>query len=144
MPARVNQGNNIAAAFSRFNARKGAGYRPDNPRFAIPAAQPKAPQEQPWDFKTAVTNQKGDKLPPSALGWRPDGTPDFGTGLNGWWKKAYYNVQNAYFKGWDSGAQLVEKNQYKTDLVPRFTSSIEATKAIGGELLWGGLNLLGS
>ena len=114
---------------------------------ALPPSKPAQAVEQPtfdeWDYKTSETNYEGEALPNGALGWRPDGTPDFGTGFTGWWKKAYFNVQDAYFKGWNQGDVIAQEKQYETDWMPRFTSSVEATKAIGGELLWGGLGALG-
>jgi hypothetical protein len=113
-------------------------------KFGLPPQPTQQPQTQPaWDYKTTQTSPEGDALPAGAKGWRPDGSADFGPGLDGWAKKAYYNIQNAYFKGWNTGEQLVQSNNYQSDVVPRFTSSVEATKAIFGEALWGGLNLLG-
>lgn len=99
---------------------------------------------QNWDYKTSYTNPDGESLPAGALGWRPDGTPDFGTGFDGWYKKARYNFQNAWLKGWNQGEELNKSNGYSTDILPRFTSSVEATKAIFGEALFGGLSILGT
>lgn len=33
-----------------------------------------------WDYKTAEKNQRGKELPKDALGWKPDGTPNFSDG----------------------------------------------------------------
>ena len=49
-----------------------------------------------WYYKTSnATNRLGphnERLPSQALGWLPDGTPDFGGGPGGALKKAWYNL----------------------------------------------------
>jgi hypothetical protein len=45
----------------------------------------------PFDYKKALTNPNGDTLPTGAKGWKPDGTPYFGPGLQGWAAEKAYN-----------------------------------------------------
>lgn len=112
---------------------------------SITAPETEKPDPQTWDYRNATTGLQGETLPPGALGWRPDGDPDYGGGFSGWAKHAYYKVQDAYFKGWNEGQTIAEDKGYTSDMMPRFSSAIEATKAIGGELILGGVfRLLGS
>jgi hypothetical protein len=45
---------------------------------------------QPWDYKTAKTSPTGTSLPDGAKGFKPDGSPWFGDGLEGWWNDKKY------------------------------------------------------
>ena len=60
-----------------------------------------------WDWQNE--NQQGpggEALPEGALGWRPTGDVDWGTGLGGWWKKTMYNVGQAYLTGREEGVKI--------------------------------------
>jgi len=46
---------------------------------------------QDWDYKTSPVGPFGEPLPPGADGWDPFGKPDFGPGIEGWYKRMAWN-----------------------------------------------------
>ena len=45
-----------------------------------------------WNYKTSRLGPHNESLPSQALGWLPEGIPDFGGGISGALKKAWYNL----------------------------------------------------
>src|SRR3990167_8798050 len=65
-----------------------------------------------WDYATARLGPNGEPLPDGALDWRPDTQPDFGTGIEGWWKRATWK----FFSARDAEADTPSFGQKLTDL----------------------------
>lgn len=60
-----------------------------------------------WDWQNPEgLGPQGEQLPQGALGWKPTGDVDWGTGLKGWWDKTLYNADVAYDKGYNEGLQI--------------------------------------
>jgi hypothetical protein len=112
-----------------------------------------------WDWQ-GETGPNGQALPEFATGWKPNGEADFGTGLAGWGKKFMSNVRNAWQTGYTEGLtvtkwnvragsdekikELQEANKPKTENAAYWAASVEATKEIFNQSLWGVLDGLGS
>lgn len=65
-----------------------------------------------WDYQNEnQLGPQGQGLPEGALGWRPSGDVDWGTGIGGWWKKTMYNVGSAFETGYEEGLQISTKRQ---------------------------------
>ena len=84
--------------------------------------------EQEWDYQTAQAGPNGEPLPSLAIGWRPDGTPDFGTGFKAWQNKTNYKLSTSWMKGWKEGEQkaLAKKYGYSLDNLYRVMRKIKA------------------
>ncbi len=84
--------------FDPTSFRSAYNFDYDNPQdWATQASQPQVPsmvgreyddRQMPldWDYKTADTGPNGEPLPDQANGWNYHGKPDFGPGIDGWWK----------------------------------------------------------
>jgi hypothetical protein len=57
---------------------------PELPQFSQQQQAPKGMLPADWDYQGQVGPQ-GQPLPYGAKGWLPDGEPDYGPGLTGWW-----------------------------------------------------------
>jgi hypothetical protein len=120
-----------------------------------------------WDWQNEQQlGPQGEALPELAIGWRPSGQPDFGTGLKGWWNKAVSNVRSAWQTGYEEGMQisgvtefvvkktkgeeegakqidkLQEANKPKDENQALWAASAEATKEMFNQALWGVLDTL--
>lgn len=58
-----------------------------------------------WDWQ-GETGPQGEALPELAIGWKPNGEADFGTGLQGWWNKAVSNVRSSWKTGYEEGIKI--------------------------------------
>lgn len=99
-----------------------------------PEKQEELVTEQPWDYATATTGPSGQALPTGAIGWRPDGSPDFGTGFQAWQKESYWKISSGFQKGWEEGERIAEEAGYKGDTMQRFASAYGMGKAVAGVL----------
>ena len=62
---------------------------------ATQVAQPQQVQDwENWDYQTAKLNPRGEALPQNAIGWRPDGTPNYGDDIKGWTSEFAANWKN--------------------------------------------------
>jgi hypothetical protein len=118
-----------------------------------------------WDWQNPEqTGPQGDALPNGALGWRPDGEADYGTGLSGWWNKASNKVVDSFNRGYEEGlkisgitewavkkvqgqeqgtetlAKMEEERKPETETGALFTASLEAGKEVFNQALWGVLD----
>ncbi len=119
---------------------------------------------QAWDWQNPPIDQdgnplgpNGEKLPPLATGWRPNGTPDFGStdilapffsespsglnseGIKSWIKRAVSNIEVAYQKGYDEGFLLAEA-QDAWDVVKQAPEPIQDATLVAGSAIVGGSN----
>jgi hypothetical protein len=115
-----------------------------------------------WDWQNEQgLGPQGEALPELATGWKPNGEADFGTGLKGFWNKAYSNVRGAWKEGYEEGLQisgvtkfLNEKVHGKEEGAKRVEAmeqankpkdqnqaynyaALEATKEVFNQALWG-------
>ncbi len=118
-----------------------------------------------WDWENEQgTGPQGQALPNLALGWKPNGEADFGTGLKGFWNKAVSNVTSAWNTGYEEGIKISglaefairsdyskadqdkatekiegieEKFKPKDERGALVSASLEAGKAAFNEGLWG-------
>src|SRR3990172_11683231 len=50
-----------------------------------------------WDWQNPQQlGPQGEALPERAIGWKPKGEADYGTGLKGWWSKVVSKVGSAF------------------------------------------------
>jgi hypothetical protein len=118
-----------------------------------------------WDWQNEQgLGPQGEALPELAIGWKPNGEADFGTGLQGWWNKAQSNVRSAWETGYKEGLQISgitklavqsdyskadqdkanqkleqmqESRKPKDENQALWAASIEATKEGFNQALWG-------
>lgn len=121
-----------------------------------------------WDWQNEQgLGPQGQALPNGALGWKPDGQADYGTGLTGWWNKVSNKVKDAWNTGYEEGLQIsgitkfaVEKlnpvdsknnpeqaaktleamkeaRKPENEAQAKFAATAEATKEVFNQALWG-------
>jgi hypothetical protein len=62
---------------------------------------------QEWDWQNDQNlGPQGEALPELAIGWKPNGEADYGTGLKGWWNKASSRVRAAWNTGYEEGVKI--------------------------------------
>lgn len=60
-----------------------------------------------WDFQNEQgLGPQGEALPELAIGWKPTGEADYGTGFKGFWNKAVSNVRSAWKTGYEEGIKI--------------------------------------
>jgi hypothetical protein len=60
-----------------------------------------------WDWQNQDgIGPQGEALPQNAIGWKPNGEADYGTGLKGWWSKATSKVGEAWQTGYQEGVKI--------------------------------------
>jgi hypothetical protein len=136
---------------------------PSREEIEIEKQQPDPLQEWDWENEQNLGPQ-GQALPELALGWKPNGEADFGTGLKGWWNKVSSNVRSSWNTGYEEGVKIsgiaefaIRSDYSKTDqakatekiegieekLKPKSeagaltSATLEAGKAVFNEGLWG-------
>ena len=83
-----------------------------------------------WNYRTARLDPNGRPLPDGALGWNPQGQPDFGPGIGGWWKRATWK----FFSNRDAEADTPSFGQKLTDLRENInTANAAAGKRIAAD-----------
>src|SRR3990167_1228875 len=120
-----------------------------------------------WDWENPdKLGPQGEALPELAIGWQPNGKADFGPGFSGWLNKFKSNVTSAWNTGYEEGMQIsgltefaIKKaqgeeegtqtiEQMKEERKPKdentalWTATLESSKAVFGEALWGVLDVL--
>src|SRR3990172_9346123 len=112
-----------------------------------------------WDWQNEQQlGPQGEALPELAIGWKPDGSADFGTGLKGFWNKAVSNFRSSWLQGYQEGIKITynkynEETGQREDVTKEFKAedknqaywfaAMEGTKSIFNSALWGVLEGLG-
>lgn len=124
-----------------------------------------------WDWQNPEgLGPNGEAAPELAIGWKPNGEADFGTGLTGFWNKAQSKVRSAWETGYKEGLKISgateftvkkvqgeEKGQETLDAMKaerkpenenqaQWFAATEATKEVFNQGLWGlldGLSVAG-
>jgi hypothetical protein len=136
---------------------------PSREEIEIEKQQPDPLQEWDWENEQNLGPQ-GQALPELALGWKPNGEADFGTGLKGWWNKVSSNVRSSWNTGYEEGVKISgiaefairsdyskadqgkatekiegieEKLKPKSEAGALASATLEAGKAVFNEGLWG-------
>ncbi len=149
-----------------YSNKQEEGYQPPSREQMDSELNQPNPMDQ-WDWQNEQQlGPMGQKLPELAQGWKPDGNADFGTGLGGWWKKAVSNVRQSWQTGYQEGIRLSgieqaaiktsakgtgqdanklidaakEERDPKSQNAAYWAASVEATKEIFDQALWGVLD----
>jgi hypothetical protein len=140
------------------------GFRPPSREEIETEKNAPDPLEE-WDWQNEQgLGPQGEALPELAIGWKPNGEADFGTGLQAWWNKAVSNVRSSWQTGYQEGLKISgatefavkkvqgeEKGQETLDAMKEarkpenenqayWFAAMEGTKEIFNQALWGVLD----
>ena len=120
-----------------------------------------------WDWENdKQLGPQGEALPELAIGWKPNGEADYGTGLSGWWNKVQSNVRSKWQEGYQEGLKIsgitqeavraqamregedpkkaleaaTEARKPKDENAALWAASVEGTKEVFNQALWGVLD----